>query len=98
MNSNTDEPPIDRLRHNAIVIEETLSNRPPGTLISSRHLSREFNQEARQLIPRCIDEHECQSRLRERLGPSADSDAVMRYYDTSRPPTIRDLKCFRYIH
>ena len=94
MNSNTDEPAVDRLRHNAIIVERTLSNRSPATIIPSRIVSKQFNEEARQLIPRRIDQDECQSRLRERLGPSADTDAVVRYYDTSRPPTIRDLNVF----
>jgi hypothetical protein len=94
MNSNTDEPAVDRLRHNAIIVERTLSNRSPATIIPSRIVSKQFNEEARQLIPRHIGQDECQSRLRERLGPSADPDAVVRYYDTSRPPTIRDLNVF----
>jgi hypothetical protein len=94
MNSNTDESAKDRLRHNDIIVERTLSNGPPSTIKPSRYMSVEFNQQARQLIPRCIDQDECQSRLQERLGPSEDSDAVMKYYDTSRPPTVRDLNVF----
>jgi hypothetical protein len=98
MNSNTDEPAVDRLRHNAIIVERTLSNRSPATIIPSRSVSKQFNEEARQLIPRRIDQDECQSRLRERLGASADPEAVVRYYDTSRPPTIRDLNVFAISH
>jgi hypothetical protein len=94
MNSNTDGPAVDRLRYNHIVVQRTLSNLSPSDIRRSRYLSGKFNQEARQMIPRCIDQIECQSRLRERLGPSADPDAVTRYYETSRPPTHRDLNVF----
>lgn len=42
------------------------------------------------MIPRRADQAECQSRLRERLGPSADPESVNRYFDKSRRPTIYD--------
>jgi hypothetical protein len=91
MNSNTDESAADRLRRNAIVVKKILSNLSISDIRRSRYMSDEFNQEGREMIPRCIGQNECQARLRERLGPTADSDAVMTY---SRPPTLRDLNVF----
>jgi len=91
MSSETDESAIGRLCRNTIVVENILSNLSRPDIVQSRKISHEFNRQGRRLIPRCIDQEECESRLQERLGSSAEFDAVMQYYDPSRTPTRGDL-------
>ena len=94
MNSNTGESAADCLCRNAIIVVKTLWNLSYSDIERSRYMSAKFNHEARGLMPRCIDQDEWQSRLGERLCPSADPASVRRYYDTWRPPSFRDLNVF----
>jgi len=88
------ESAADRLRRNAIIVKETLSNLSSSDIKRSRYTSAKFNHEARRIIPRCIGQDEWQSRLGERTCPSADPALVRRYYDTWLPPSFRDLSVF----